>query len=373
MFVYDITNLLAIYIVILVSLRIGLIPFWLSFFLGVFALTPFFLNDVLFPASLMPDQFRYLESVQNIRSFDFNIYFSPTVETATRILAFIPLPYVETMQSLGFFNRLIITLITIWLYSSKNIRGWPLLFIVFYPSLLLYSSLALRDTLVVMFMIISVVLFIEKRRLIALLISLPLLIIKFQNFFLLLVFFVVHLSFLKGSFFFRFRILILPIIIGAIAPFIMSIIEILDFYRRYFFVDDGGDPNMYTSINGLGEFIVIALQSAPYFLIKPLPWEADSFLQLIQSIENFLIAGFLFFIFSKVFSINKTIALKWLIFMVAAFSIYGLTVFNFGTAVRYKFPFIVILVVGIAYEIYLKHGEHILNKKNKVFKGVLKS
>ena len=72
------------------------------------------------------------------------------------MLAFIPLPYVETFQSLGFFNRLLATIITIWLYASKNLRGWPLLFLLFYPSFILYSSLALRDTLIFLFMIMSV-------------------------------------------------------------------------------------------------------------------------------------------------------------------------------------------------------------------------
>jgi hypothetical protein len=363
MFFYDFPNLLAIFIVILVSFRIGLIPLWLSFFLGITALTPFFLNDVLFPASLMPDQYRYLDNVQNIRSFDFNYYYSPTVEISSRMLAFIPLPYAETMQSLGFFNRLIATAMTIWLYSSKNLRGWPLLFFLFYPSFLLYSSLGLRDTLVLLFMMVSVILFLERKILIAFLFLSPLIFIKFQNFFLMIVFFVIHLSFLKGSFFYRFRYVLLPLILAALAPFIMTIIELLDFYRMYFFKDDGGDLNSYIPIKTIEEFLVIALQSAPYFMIKPLPWEADSFLQFIQSLENILLVSFLIFIFLKVSRFDKKIALKWFLFLIASFSIYGLTVFNFGTAVRYKFPFIVILVIGIAYELYLKHGKLILNKQ----------
>lgn len=363
MFFFDFPNLLAIFIIILISFRIGLIPLWLSFFLGVTALTPFFLNDVLFPASLMPDQYRYLDAVQNIRSFDFNYYYSPTVEFASRMLALIPLPYAETMQSLGFFNRLIATAMTIWLYSSKNLRGWPLLFFLFYPSFLLYSSLGLRDTLVLLFMLISVILFIERKILISILALSPLIFIKFQNFFLIIIFFVIHLSFSKGSFFYRFRFLLLPLTLAALAPFIMTIIELLDFYRMYFFKDDGGDLNSYIPIKTIEQFLVVALQSAPYFMIKPLPWETSSFLQFIQSIENILLVSFLIFIFLKVLRFDKTIALKWFLFLIASFSIYGLTVFNFGTAVRYKFPFIIVLVIGITYELYLKHGMLILNKQ----------
>ena len=62
---------------------------------------------------------------------------------------------------------------------------------------------------------------------------------------------------------------------------------------------------------------------------------------------------------------DKKIAFKWFIFLLIAFGIYGLTVFNFGTAVRYKFPFVVIIVIGMAHELYLKHGKLILNKDVK--------
>ena len=99
--------------------------------------------------------------------------------------------------------------------------------------------------------------------------------------------------------------------------------------------------------------------------MKPLPWEADSFLQLIQSFENILIFIFLGYMFIKTSRFDKQIAFKWFVYLFAALSIYGLVVFNFGTAVRYKFPFIVIVIVGMAYELYLKHGKLILNKGSK--------
>tara|TARA_A100001011_G_scaffold353150_1_gene394461 strand:- start:3202 stop:3786 length:585 start_codon:yes stop_codon:yes gene_type:complete len=176
-------------------------------------------------------------------------------------------------------------------------------------------------------------------------------------------FFVIHLSFSKGTLIYKFRYLILPIILAAITPYIMTIIELLDVYRRYFFIDDGGDPNLYVSIETFKEFIILAFQSAPYFLIKPLPWEAANFIQFVQSLENLFLFGFLVFIFIKVSKFDKEIAFKWLVFLILAFSIYGLTVFNFGTAVRYKFPFIVVVIIGIAYELYLKHGQFILNRR----------
>ena len=367
MFIYDLPNLLAILIVVLVSFRVGLIPLWLSFFLCLFAFTPFFLNEVLFPASYMPDQFQYYNVSKGIRSFALESFSeSTTVENAGWMLALIPLPYIETIQSLGFFNRFMVTVLIIWLYSSKNIRGWPLLFMVFYPSLLLYSSLTLRDTLVLIFMILSIIFFIENRKLLAVITAAPLLLFKFQNFLLVIVFFVAHLYFSRDSFFYIYRYMFLIIVIASLAPFMMTIIEILDFSRLNMFIDDGGRRNAYVHMRTLEDFIIIAMQSAPYFLMKPLPWEADSFLTFLQSFENILILIFLSFMFIRTSKLDKQIAFKWLVYLFAALGIYGLVVYNFGTAVRYKFPFIVIVIVGMAYELYLKHGNLILNKDFKL-------
>tara|TARA_B100002019_G_C21274389_1_gene604389 strand:- start:4237 stop:5343 length:1107 start_codon:yes stop_codon:yes gene_type:complete len=368
MFFYDIPNLLAIIIVVSVSFRIGLIPLWLSFFLILFSFTPFFLNDVLFPAAYMPDQFQYFEATQRLRDFNFEPIDNNNlkINVSNWLLATIPLPYIETIKSLGFFNRLIATILIIWLYSSKNLRGWPLLLILFYPSFLLYSSLALRDTLVLVFMIFAVILYIEKRMLMALLVSLPLAIIKFQNFFLVITYFVIHSYFTKGSLIYKYRYILLVMILAVLVPFILTIIEYVDYYRYALFIEDGGRSSSYVQIKTFGEFTVAALQSAPYFLMKPLPWEADSFLQIIQSFENFLILIFLIFIFLKAYKVDKSIALKWFVYLLAAFSIYGLVIYNFGTAVRYKFPFIMIIVIGIAYELYSKYDHLILNKSKRI-------
>jgi hypothetical protein len=365
MSVYDLPNIFFILITLMFALRLNWIPFWLSFVLGFLAFTPFFLNYVLFDPNYMPDQFKYFKVTSDIRSLIFGSSSFQTVQTSGYFLALIPLPYVETIQSLGFFNRYIITLTIIWLYAAKNIRGWPLLFILLYPSLILYSSLALRDTLVLLFMLLPIVFFIENRKLLAMLISLPLLLIKFQNFFILIIFFIIHLLYEKGSFFYRFRYILLAAISALISPFIMTIIDLLDFYRLALFIEDGGDQSAYIHVNSLLDFFIISIKSAPYFLIKPFPWEANSFLQLIQSIENIFIFIFLTFLFLRVSRFDKKIAFKWFIFLLIAFGIYGLTVFNFGTAVRYKFPFVVIIVIGMAHELYLKHGKLILNKDVK--------
>ena len=132
MFLYDIPTLLGILILVIASFR-RLIPIWLLFFLCLFAFVPFILNDVIFPASYMPDQFSYFQKVQQLRHLNFDLITNTKLITSSWMLALIPLPYVETIKSLGFFSRFLATALIIWLYSSKNIRGYAL-FILFYPS-----------------------------------------------------------------------------------------------------------------------------------------------------------------------------------------------------------------------------------------------
>ena len=125
----------------------------------------------------------------------------------------------------------------------------------------------------------------------------------------------------------------LIIVIASLAPFTMTIIELLDISRLNMYIDDGGRRNAYVHMRTIEDFIIIAMQSAPYFLMKPLPWEADSPLQLLQSFENIFIFIFLIYMLIKTSRLDRQIALKWLAYLIAAFSIYGLVVFNFGTAV----------------------------------------
>lgn len=356
-FFYDLPNLFFILVFILFYSVSKKIPSWIALVLSLSTFSPYIFNDFLFPANYMPDQFKYFEVVNNIRygNFDYNP-FARTVEIASWFLALIPLPLVETIKSLGFFNRFIVVVLIIWLYREKNTRGLPLFLLLFYPSLLLYSSLSLRDTIVFLFMVLPVIFVIDGKILKAIFFSLPLLFLKFQNFFLILIFIVFYILRNRESNFYKFRHFLYVIVFLVFIPFIQNIIFLLDFYRRAMYQEDGGDPTLYTNIGDIYGFILFGVQSAPYFLMKPLPWEAGSLLQMIQSIENILILFFMFLLFFKAFRIDKNTALTWFFYFFIALTVYGLVVFNYGTSARYKFPFIVLVTVGLAYDIYKKHN-----------------
>ncbi|NUY57659.1 hypothetical protein HLG76_14130 [Salinivibrio sp. EAGSL] len=365
-FFYDLPNVFFVFIFILVMTATKKIPIWLSIILILTSLFPFLLNDVLFPTSYMPDQFKYFSVVRSLRELDIpEEYYSSTVKTAGWILAFIPLPVVESPTSLGFFNRFLYCFLIVWLYHKKKIRGIPLVFLALYPSAVLYTSLALRDTLILFLMVISIIAIVDDRKKVLLMAMVPLFFLKFQNFFIIALFYPFYLILTRETLLYKSRKLLFPVILfslAGMASFIQNVISLVDFYRRAMFVEDGGDIAMYTSLVGISDFFKLAITSAPHFLMKPFFWEVESNLQLLQSLENIFMAMFLFLLFSSSFSIDKKISFKWLCFLLGALSIYGIVVFNFGTAARYRFPFLIATVIGLTYDIYINHSVFLLRR-----------
>ena len=132
---------------------------------GIF-LTPIFLNYFLFSPCLFPDQFQYAAEVASQKSRGISI---PNIEAqkdnsmdnigltygisainpvtlTIKILGFAPIPNYMTVTSLAFANKFFLFLTFLWLkkyFENENV----LLMYFLIPSLLLYSSLSLRDTL----------------------------------------------------------------------------------------------------------------------------------------------------------------------------------------------------------------------------------
>lgn len=349
----DLPNILFILNIILLFAIIKKIPSWLTVLLCVLAFTPFFVNDLLFPAAFMPDQFRYVNFVQELRSLNYNYQESNTVQWAGWIFALMPMPIVETIKSLGFFNRFSISLLIIWLYVKKNIRGLPLFVLIFYPSLLLYSSLALRDIFILISMVVAIILYIDGRKIYSILFSTPLIFLKAQNFILFLFLIACHEIGIKNTFMNKIKYLLMFIFLLLILLFENEILQSLNIYRIAMHREDGIDEEGILLVKDLKDLIIIGVPSALYFLLKPLPWEAVNFLQLIQSFENFLVLILLVYSFVLSFKKNVRIGIKWSLFLLLSFMVYGLIVSNFGTAARYKFPFVLITLIGMFYELSL--------------------
>jgi hypothetical protein len=365
-FLLDVPNFLVIIIFISLCFIAKLIPAWLAITLSAISLSPFFINDVLFSASYMPDQYRYHSVVQHLRSFDFDHGEYTTIKWTGLIMAFLPLPFVETIKSLGFFNRFATTALIVWLYAYKKIRGWPLLFVLFYPSFILYSSISLRDNLIFVLMILSIIFYIDRKIFISISLLAILYLIKFQNAIFLIVFMALH-EFLHKEKFNLTRGFLGALIFLPIAFYFQEeMLEKINMYSISMYIEDGRDPINFIGVSYLTDFLLLGGQGALYFLLKPLPWEARNIFQVLQSIENFLLIFVLLTAYKYAFRVNRVIFFKWASFLFICFSVYGFVVFNYGTAVRYKFPFLLIVVLGIYYELKFKKYSNI-GQGRKVF------
>lgn len=321
--------------------------------LALHCLLPMFLNDVLFSASYMPDQFKYWLAVNQIRSGEVSFFEAlndpGNVLQASAFFSVLPFPTPVSVLSLGFYNTFLYIVLFFILYKKNIFTSFSIWFYLLFPSLALYTGLSLRETLILFFMVLAVVYARESKVFKTVLCLIPITLIKFQNFYIVgpivLLYFIFNVA-KKGMG------LAKALIIGviALASLLASApiaLPLVNKYRVSMFTEDGGDPNDIELISGAGDFIFQGLTSGFYFLSKPLPWEAASALQLIQSFENLFILAILFLITRQAWRKSPDRLAFWLLFMALAMSVYGLVVANYGTAVRYRYAFVVMYVLFV--------------------------
>lgn len=344
--------LICLLLIVILSYKFS-VPHKYQIVLGLHCFLPFILNDVLFSASYMPDQFRYWIGVNDIRNgrLDFFEALSDpgNVLQASALLALIPLPTPVSIVSLGFYNTVLYIVLFFFLYIKKVFTTFSLWFYLLFPSAALYTGLSLRETLIFFFMILTVVYARESKVFRSVLCIVPIYMIKFQNFFILgpivLIYFVFNVA-KKGMGLTK----ALTIGVISLTGLLLSApvaIPLVNKFRVAMFVEDGGTKDDISLISGVGDFITEGLTSGIYFLFKPFIWEATNALQLVQSFENTLILIVLFLITRQAWKNRPDKLAFWLLFLAFSMSIYGLVVFNYGTAVRYRYPFVIIYVLFV--------------------------
>lgn len=307
------------------------------------ALFVFFINGVLFPPWYMPDQGSYLICSGRFREFNFYCPASGTVYYASIAFALVPMPFIVSVHSVAFMNAILGTLTYLFFHTKKIFNNFSRKFFLFYPSFILYNNCAVRDIFIMCFMIIGWFSLVEKKNLILFFLSvIALFLIKPHNGAILMICF--FISFYKGNKWYHYASIIVACF-GTFAVLGQPILDELNFYRRAMYAEDGGKGQIPPITMDINSFIE-AFLAFIYFPLKPLPWEAGNAFQIIQSLENsilFLIMVMIFFSKPLDSEKNKFRLLK--IFIIVSFMIYGLVVFNYGTAARYRFPFIVLFVI----------------------------
>lgn len=329
------------------------IPYKYQVVLTAHCFLPFFLNDVLFSASYMPDQFRYLNEVNEIRSGNIGLIdaFVSNKDTlkASAFFALMPFPTPISVISLGFYNTFIYIILFFVLYAKKVFTRFSIWFYLLFPSSALYTALSLRETLILFFMTLSITYARESKIFKSVIFLIPIYLIKFQNFFIIgpivLIYYVFRVA-SKGMGIIKALMIALFSMVGLILSAPLAI-PLVNKFRVAMYAEDGGDRDDVHLISGPLEFISEGLTSGFYFLSKPFVWEVSGFLPFIQSIENLFLLLIMLLITRQAFYKQPDKLAFWLLFLALSMSIYGLVVFNYGTAVRYRYPFVMIYVLFV--------------------------
>jgi hypothetical protein len=322
----------------------------------------FLTNGVLFPPSYMPDQSLYLNMAQQVRGAEVAAARASSrfgVDLAGYFFGYFPLPVIDSVFSIAIINFILYLFLFIFLREKGMLEGPSLWVFLLYPSLLLYTSVSLRDTYILFFMILGTWLYVRGKVLWSIIAQLPLALLKLQNLGIfgmsLAVFLIIAIFFPRTA---RRRVpfVVAIVFLGAVVaalPFAIKYgLQGLNLYRHLFWLEEMNLPkfspvNPATQIGSVSQLLLETVRSIPYMLLKPLPWEADNPLQLLQSIENLVVAALVVLVIWRAARSRATTpAMRFLLVLfIVSLAVYGLTVWNFGTAVRYRFPYVTVFLV----------------------------
>ena len=349
----DLLNVIYAATIVFILFNVYKIPMSNYIFVISHLILIFFLNGVLFSPDYMYDQIRYIRSAAAIReTLDFMHYYRfdrsgvGDLSNASLIFAIFPIPFLNSIYSIAIINFMIYAFLFIFLYIKKILVGNALWFYLFFPSFALYAGVALRDMLILFFMTLSVYLLYKHRLIWSIIVSVPLLFIKFQNFLIFVLAIIVYNTIIKGSFFSIQLIIKLLFSIVLFYVFINFIgVSEIDKIRYSMYLEDGGIREMYIPLHTYLDLLFQGIIGAFYIILKPLPWESSNIMQLFQSFENLFIFYIIYKIIKKQLIIKNDFINFLLVYLFIAMMIYGLIVSNYGAAARYRFTFELIFII----------------------------
>ncbi len=344
---------------------------------GIF-FVPLALNYFIFSPYLFPDQFQYASEIMSLKSKGVSIpniaaqnsEFSisngaisiPTnpVSLTVSFLGFAPIPNYMTVTSLAFANKFFLFLSFLGLkkFFIKDENTLLLFFLI--PSLLLYTSISLRETVIIILSLFFLLNILKNNYLISFLFLLPLLSIKVQMFAFLGTYFIGRLIF-RANKSLSLLILFSTFILLTSIVFEDLVLQVLNYYRIGFAAENmdlgdgiygyyafslyGDDLTESLTLTSMFEVIWLAISGLPKLLLMPLPNSWSNIFYPIQFFESiFLVSLYIFIAVKKnLLQNNEFIFLS--VILLFSLMLYSLLVFNVGTFVRYRFslffPFLI--------------------------------
>jgi len=369
-FLYLISNLsnyLWLVTILVIFIHFKIVDKKYFFFWALYFSSPFFLNFVLFDPIYWGDQFLYTKEMNymkaegiRLRDFDFSSFAGlkqARVEASLLLLSFFFIPSYLTVTSLAFANKLIVFLLFVFL--SRRIEVKKLFFFFLIPSLILWSSLSLREILVLGASTVSIIYLIERRLILSLFFILLVVLSKVQNSPGFLAMWVM-LFILRANT--SNAMLIISTLFGALAVllFFDQIEHYINLYRLAFAQEDGmriayTDPELFR-INSGFHLIYMTLAELPFFMLKPFPWQATNPLQIILFLESVILLYLLVSIIVNNQLLKERTALIFIIGFLICMGVHAITTFNFGTLSRYRFIAFFPFLIGFYYMAQIKQN-----------------
>ncbi len=343
---FDIANSFAISLLVFYICKVYKINSNLTFVLFLSCFTPFLFNGFIIDWHVFPDQSKYIRQSSEFRGLDFpEEKFKLSIHRlaiSKYIYSFLPVPFIEGFKSIGFANRFILILLVIFLVKKKFDNDF-ILILLFLPSIVLYSSVSLRDNLVIVLSILFFYNFFEKNYFFFILIGILLYFTKFQNFvfysFILVsyaVFFKINLSNKDNLNFKTFYIVVFLILFFI---FKGEFFEILN-HRRYGLYDEEYQTSEGFIKISIGNFIELLILSLINFLMSPIK-SVGSIFGLILVLDTIIMYVITYYFLSKIYFKDKFLSIYWTSSLILVSSMYSLVTFNDGTIHRYKLVFFI--------------------------------
>ena len=349
--IYSIINYFTAILIIIYFAKLYKIETKFLILLILTLLTPFFINGVLIDWHYMPDQSKYLSQVIAIRDLNFGIdsqllgVFAPSL-----IMSLSPIPFIESFNDLGFANRLLLSLLVIFLINKKTPQIF-IYFLILSPTLLFYTSTGLKETIIIILSILCFFAIIEKRYFLFFLPFIIFFFCKWQNAYIILFMYILYYYYL-----FIINKKKLKINLFIIIPFFIFLLFLIDSFlldkinhhRYHFFLEDRGDKFDFIKIDSIITFIPYLPFSIIRFIASPFP-DISSLFKIGILIENIIVMFFLILYYYKFFKIDFKKASYWLFTLIIFLSMYSSVVFNHGTISRWKLSFLISFLFVVIY------------------------
>ena len=358
----NIANYLVIYLFIQFFYKKKYISKKKNIFLSLISLTPFFVNDFLFNWEYMYDQIRYVTATNHLRNFNFSGAefeygrIGSSVRYATYMYFLVPIPFVYHISSIAFMNKFLYVCFYVFLNNKKYLDNYTNIFYLTFPSLILYTSVSLRDTLIFIMCSSCVVCYLNKRYFSTLLVLLITFLNRDVMAVLIFVVLVSHFLIFENK---RYKnlIIFLAILLSLAVFFIFGdrIFSHINYYRIGLFWDHGIFPNDVPVINGKYHLILEVFKNSLISFFIPSLNEVNNLHRAVQFLENIFLFIFLLFLTIKCFNYNKMRTLFWLFFILISLGLFAVVVDNPGSFVRYKFPIVMFFVTAFSLDCIIKN------------------